>query len=88
MLAGLAVSVATIGFYGAQRLWYAAVWRGRPFSLEDAVDASRRMFGRFFRTGVLVLVPPSIVAMGATAAYYLRLVSAASSAPMRRRSSA
>ena len=63
LLAGFFIYLAQVGFYGTQRLWYSAVWEGRPFSLEDAVDTSVAMWGRFFRTGVAVFLPLSVVAL-------------------------
>jgi hypothetical protein len=62
-LLGLAASLCLVGFYGTQRVWYAAVWDEHRFTLEDAYTTSRAMFGRYFRTGILVGVPFVLVGL-------------------------
>lgn len=52
-LAGL-LSLLTLGFPGAQRLWYARAWHGQAVSLEEVFSWTLRQFGRWFVLGLAV----------------------------------
>jgi hypothetical protein len=50
----LVLFLVTVGFYGAQRFWLDAAFRGEPYSIGEAASQTRRCFGRFFALGVCV----------------------------------
>jgi hypothetical protein len=65
------IEFATIGFYGAQRVWLFRLFRESTLPISDAYTLTRGYFGRFFRLGIrmaLVMSPflIAIVAIGAT----------------------
>jgi hypothetical protein len=55
-LLGVVILLVTVGFYGAQRFWLDAAFRGERYPIGDAARQTRRCFGRFFALGVCVVV--------------------------------
>jgi hypothetical protein len=70
-LIGVALVLVTVGFYGAQRFWLDAAFRGQPFSVGDAALQTRRCFGRLAALGLavtLAALPVVLVAAAINAA--------------------
>ncbi|MEX2254219.1 MAG: hypothetical protein WEC34_02165 [Acidimicrobiia bacterium] len=55
-LAIAAISLATIGFPGAQRVWYLRAFRGDVLDAAEVWPITRAFFGRFFVLGLATLV--------------------------------
>jgi hypothetical protein len=65
-LAIAAISLATIGFPGAQRVWYLRAFRGDVLDAAEVWPITRAFFGRFFVLGLatlVVTVPAALVSL-------------------------
>lgn len=63
--AAVVIEFATIGFYGAQRVWLFRLFRGGTLSIADAYTLSRGYFRRFFRIGIrmALIMSPFLIAI-------------------------
>ena len=61
----LVVEIATIGFFGAQRVWLFQLLRGDALSAAEAYTLTKRYFRRFFSLGVLMalVMSPALIAI-------------------------